>query len=504
MLLYTELPESEYCCRDIEISIGDRYTVNPCSTRVSAVPYNTTWPGTQRFDDQTEIAYFFSFTTDEATEIKVKMNRDFEKAVVRPLSRNITPEISGRVVSFAVPGEGHYVLECDDYHNALHIFVNAPFKQPDNETLVFKNGVHYIGIMRLEDNQEVFIEDGAVSYGGFTAVNKENITICGGGIIDGSYESRHTDTRTNPNMHFSRTCPDMDITKDMSVLEKALYGDKMLGGALRFYNCKNIKVCGPVIRDTCTYGLIAAGCTNVCIENLKLIGMWKYNSDGIDIFNSKDVEIKNCFIRTFDDSIVLKGIKGWDSYNVEDISVYNCVVWCDWGRNLEIGAETTADMYNNIIFSDCDLIHGTHAMMDIQHFGRAKIKNVAFKNIRCEYNKNQLPLKHQSDLNMKYSDVDKRNTQQPLLMFAGNAFGNGVDMFSGDTEKGSVSGVIFDGIYIITDGEVCMPKSKFVGADETHRIDGVVIKNVYFNGKKLQSKEDANISFNEFSEVVFM
>lgn len=501
MLSYTKLPESEYCCRDIEISIGGRYIVNPCSTRVSAVPYNTVWPGVQRPDEQTETAYFFSFTTDEPTEIKVKLNCEFERAVVRPLAHNIVHEIAENVVSFTVPGAGHYVLECDDFHNALHIFVNAPIEQPDSETLVFKNGVHYIGVMRLEDNQKIFIEDGAVIYGGFTAVNKENISICGGGIIDGSYESRYSDTRTNPNMYFSKTCYDMDVTKDMSILEKALYGDKMLSGALRFYNCKNIKVCGPVLRDTCTYGVIAAACTNVCIENLKIIGMWKYNTDGIDIFNSKDVEIKDCFIRTFDDSIVLKGIRGWDSCNIENINVHNCVVWCDWGRCLEIGAETTADMYSNVVFSDCDLIHGTEVMMDIQNTGRAHIKNVVFKNIRCEYNKNQLPPKMQNDLNLKYQDMDKRNTKQPQLMFIKNKYD--ADKYSNDTEKGRVTGVIFDDIYVLADPEVEMPKSNFVGADEAHRLEGIVIKNVHFNGEKLDCTTDANISFNEFCEVEF-
>ena len=186
---------------------------------------------------------------------------------------------------------------------------------------------------------------------------------------------------------------------------------------------------------------------------------------------------------------------------MENINVHNCVVWCDWGRNLEIGAETTADMYNNIIFSDCDLIHGTHVMMDIQHRGRAYIKNVVFENIRCEYNENQLPAKYQHDLNLKYTHLDKRNSEQPQLMVISNNYD--ADMFSNDTEKGCVNGVIFDDIYVLADTEVEMPASNFVGADEAHRLDGVVIKNVYFNGNKLDTMTDANIILNEFCDVQF-
>ena len=502
MLSYTELPKSEYRCEDIEVSIGGKYNINPCRTRVSAVPYNRVWPGMQRCDDQTEEAYFFSYTADEPAEIEVKLSKVFETAVVRPLSKGIIAEASGKVIKFTIPGEGHYVLETDDFHNALHIFVNSPMNQPDGKTLVFKNGVHHIGVMQLESNQKVFIEDGAVIYGGFTAIDKENICIYGGGIIDGSYESRYSDTRTNPNMHYAKSCFDMDVTEDMSVLEKTLYDEKMLSGALRFYNCRNVEVCGPVIRDTCTYGMIAAACTNVCVNNLKLVGMWKYNTDGIDIFNSRNVVIKNCFIRTFDDSIVLKGIKGWDSRNMENVFVKNCVVWCDWGRSLELGAETNADLYENIVFSDCDLIHGTHVMLDIQNTGRACIKNVTFNNIRCEYNKNQLLSLYQHDLNLNYPNMDKTNTQQPKLMFISNSYDG--DRFGGDVEKGSVSSITFNDIYVIADSEVKMPISEFIGVDEAHRLDGIAVKNVYFNGKRLDSISDANITFNEFCELKFV
>ena len=97
--------------------------------------------------------------------------------------------------------------------------------------------------------------------------------------------------------------------------------------------------------------------------------------------------------------------------------------------------------------------------------------------------------------------MDKKNTQQPKLMVIENNFG--ADIFSSDTKKGYVSEVIFNDIYIIADEKVEMPESNFTGTDETHRIDGVVIKNLYFNGKKVQCLIDAKISFNEFCEVEF-
>lgn len=60
----------------------------------------------------------------------------------------------------------------------------------------------------------------------------------------------------------------------------------------------------------------------------------------------------------------------------ENILVERCVIWCDWGRALEIGAETNAPEYRNIIFRDCDIIHGSSVMMDIQHHNRAEIHHI--------------------------------------------------------------------------------------------------------------------------------
>jgi polygalacturonase len=45
-------------------------------------------------------------------------------------------------------------------------------------------------------------------------------------------------------------------------------------------------------------------CDNVIIYKIKLIGLWRNNTDGIHPENSKNMTIKNCFVRAFDDAIV--------------------------------------------------------------------------------------------------------------------------------------------------------------------------------------------------------
>ena len=71
-------------------------------------------------------------------------------------------------------------------------------------------------------------------------------------------------------------------------------------------------IAGVTARDSATFAYILADCDRVNCEWFKTIGMWRYNSDGIDTFNSRYIRIAHGFLRDFDDCIVLKGIKGWD------------------------------------------------------------------------------------------------------------------------------------------------------------------------------------------------
>ena len=73
---------------DYQVWVNDE----PCQVRacrVSAMPFNRTWPGRQRPLEQTEIASFVSFSADEEVVLRVKCRRAFRQALVRPLSRGI-------------------------------------------------------------------------------------------------------------------------------------------------------------------------------------------------------------------------------------------------------------------------------------------------------------------------------------------------------------------------------------------------------------------------------
>ncbi len=480
MLLIHHPPEGERTCEDFKVSVCGEKTV-PYFARVSAIPYNTVWPGRQRPEEQTEIASFIGFEADGPVYIELEAWKDFADCTVRPLSKNIRPDTNGRRIAFTLNEPGQYTVELDGFHRALHIFFDPisifGVDRSDADVLYYGPGIHRVGKVELNDNQTAYIDAGAVVYGSFTAINKSNVRIVGYGVVDGSEEVRTSETGL-----LAYSFEGVDLT-DEKALRELLRKNAVLDGCVRLYNCSDSSVEGVTLRDSATFALIMAGCTGCRCDRVKTIGMWRYNSDGIDLFNCRGCRIENCFLRDFDDCIVLKGIKGWDKNNMEDITVRGCTVWCDWGRALEIGAETCADEYRNILFENCDIIRCAHYYLDIQNGDRAWVHDVVFRDIRCEYSRYALPPVYQHDMNAPYP-VPKE-PYVPALIASPIYDGP----WSEDHILGRTSDVLYQNIFVLADNGLGVPGLEFGGPDEAHANRRIMIDGVFFNGRRLGKAE---------------
>ncbi|HEY4937231.1 MAG TPA: glycosyl hydrolase family 28 protein, partial [Puia sp.] len=245
--------------------------------RVSAMPVDVS-QALNRPLEQTEIAAFCYFEVDHEKTITVKSAADIKTVVIRPLSMHIKPVIRGNEISFKLYKPCQIVVEVNGWHKALHLFANPSEKKPFSKTgkndLYFGPGVHYPGVIFAKSNQTIYIASGAVVHGAISGKNISNLNVRGEGILDGSLFRRNIDTMTN---------------------------------ILVFVNCRNVSVSGIILRDPPAWTFMTFECMDVTIDNIKLIGMWRYNSDGIDLLNSSNVEIKNSFVRAFDDCITIKG-----------------------------------------------------------------------------------------------------------------------------------------------------------------------------------------------------
>ncbi len=477
MLRIHHLPEGEKTVSTFDVSLNGEKTL-PWFCRVSAMPYNTVWPGYQRPLEQTEIASFVSFEMDEPITVCLTADHNFGEVVVRPLSKGIQPQIKGRTITFTITQCGPYTVETDGWHQALHLFANPVtdfgVDKNDPNVLYFGPGIHEIGSLELNDNQTLFVDGGAVLYGSVAALHKKNVRIVGYGVIDGSREVRDNSTQL-----ITWELIEKINLRDEATLRTHLSERKVLEGCVHLYSCTDCEIAGVIARDSATFAYIVANCEHVNCEWFKTIGMWRYNSDGIDLFNSRYVRIAHGFLRDFDDCIVLKGIKGWDSVNQHHILVTGCTVWCDWGSALEIGAETNADEYHDILWEDCDIIHAAHVFMRIHNTDRAHVHHMLYKNIRCEYSRYDLAPIYQSDMNKPYDEV--RRHGEPTLIASPIYDGP----YSNDHILGQTDDVRYEDIVIFSDDDALTPACHFGSQDEVHCNRRITLNNITLNRRRL-------------------
>ncbi len=443
---------------------ADGINIDVYSCDVSAYPFNRVWEGKQRDKSQAEKASFAMLGSDGEVTLKIKPAKVSSEVCVRPDSKKIQATLENDTATLVLPGPGQYSVEFGSFHNSITIFVN-PEKEFDvdkenRDVLYFPAGVHIFDKrIELEDNQTVFIDEGAVVYGSLNATDKKNIKILGYGILDNSRMKRANEIN------------------GCAILDKN--APENTGNPIFLNRCENVAIEGITIVDSSGWNIYLDGCKDIVVDNIKLIGQWRYNADGCDFCNCTNGVLKNSFLRNFDDCVTVKGFKLNNNLPVENIFVDNCVLWCDWGRALEVGAETSAPYMENITFKNCDIIHGDAAMLDIQQGDRADIKNIHFEDIRIEYTGEEKRPRIQESDSHTYIDEGEKYYPIPIVIQSG------VTMWSIDTKAGSMSDIYFKNISISTKNGQIPQGSRIMPYEKQSRIENIYFENITVNGKKV-------------------
>ncbi len=378
--------------------------------------------------DQAAFAYF---DMRQPVAITVLCPEPIASARILPSSLKIVPSIDGRRLAFSLAEPRPVTIEVNgNWVGALHLFANPPeadAPQPDDPNVIyFGPGVHEVEGVRVASGQTVYVAAGAVVKGTgdrrgpvFT-LEGEHIAIRGRGIIDGSL------------------CP----THSRNLL---------------FIRGKDISVEGVILRDSSVWTIPVRRSDRVTVRNVKLLG-YRANSDGIDVCNSRDVLIEDCFIRTLDDLIVVKADKGQGATG--RITARKCVLWNEVAHALSVGAEIREDV-DDVLFEDCDVIHdkGREWTLRVFHCDSARVSNVRFENIRIE--------------------------ESPRLI----SLWIGTFVWTRDPERGHIQNVTFKDIDAVADPL----RIELTGFDETHQVSDVAFENVRVNGENLtRSQVKAN------------
>jgi len=145
----------------------------------------------------------------------------------------------------------------------------------------------------------------------------------------------------------------------------------------------NLEVSGITIRGASHWTIVPRNSRNVTVRNVKICGSRVQNDDGINPCNSQDVRITDCFIRSDDDCIAMKGLDLSAANNhVERITVENCILWCDRARIFLLGHESRAAFMRDITLRNLDIIHYSMTPFLFEPGEEMRLQQVAVEDIR--------------------------------------------------------------------------------------------------------------------------
>lgn len=288
---------------------------------------------------------FANFDLAAPGQVRIESAQSLSHAVIRPEYSDLTVRVESEhvmTVAFKIPRQ--VSIEPDGKNSPLLLFANPPddVVPPGPSVVYFGPGVHDAGKITLTNNQTLYLAADAVVKGGIMA-SGQNIRITGRGILDSS---------------------------DYAWQQGPTPGVITLRGT-------NLEVSGITIRGASHWTVVPRGCRHVVIRNLKICGSRVQNDDGIDPCNSQDVLITDCFIRSDDDCVALKGLdRSATNNNVEGVTVTNCVLWCDRARIFLLGHESRADFMRDIVLTDLDIIHFSMTPFLFQPGEEMRLENV--------------------------------------------------------------------------------------------------------------------------------
>ncbi len=318
---------------------------------------------------------FATFEMREGSTVDVEVTPlfTFKKYSILPDKYGIKSNRSGNSIHFKLSDSQaklSFVFE-DNYKNTtLHLFANpiddnAPTESTE-DIIYFGPGYHFLTeTIQPKNNQTVYIANGAVVNGGIYIGDKENVNVCGSGVL----------------------------VRDE--------GSQSGWRGIRVIDSKDVNISGVTvnINKSAEWSTEIRRSADVNINNYKVVSPQWASTDAIDIVNSQRITVEDCFLRATDDTITLKGLD-WDKTDIstlkpsiKTIKVKSSILWNECNNAMVVGEETFAKGYEDIIFEDIDVIfsyddgnaHGNlldRAAISIVNYHGANMENITWDNIR--------------------------------------------------------------------------------------------------------------------------
>ena len=401
-----------------------------------------------RFDCKGKVKLVVT-TQFDLNDVKVLANKDIDWSVK-----------DNRLI---IKSDGPFkaVIEPNSRIKPLLLFADEPeARRPvGDQVRYFAPGVHNVGVLTVTDDQVIYLDEGAVVNGAIHATGK-NIMICGHGVLSGASYPR-----------LEGPC------------ESLLLADRCTGLIVR-----DVTFTAPW-----WWTVYLVNCDDVLIDNIKILNSNMINDDAIDIANSRNVVVRNSFIRCQDDVIAVKGMDQ-NGLPCENILVEGCMLWNDWANIIRIGYECDAPYMKNIVLRNCDIVHYAFRYKEPERFwantifflqpsNNMLISDLLFEDIRVHADGPIVFLKASSDICVgpailglqpqNYSHVYAIADLSKYKYSAG----------------GSLKNVVFRNISVDGDPSAFCGDIYIKGNSETENIGTIDFENVTFFGKPVNASE---------------
>ena len=378
------------------------------------------------------------------------------EAKVTPQAYNVTPTINGSTITFDLEYPTSYTVEYNNQtEKVVHIFANPleedvpdPTNLPE-DMIYIGPGVYKSDAIPVQSNTTLYIAGGAVVFGQIRAGAVDNVTIRGRGIISGEIYPR---TKAS-----EFTIP------------------------FEFQHSTNISLEGLTFLDPAGWAINAYFIDGLEIDNIKIVTA-RGNGDGISLQSCKNAVVKNSFVRSWDDSLV---VKNYSRGTTENIRFENMILWTDLAQSMEIGYETYGETIDNVVFNNITILHNFHKpALSIHNADDARITNIVFSNITIE------------DAQMK-GDNAKETYDDFLIDFQ---ILYNLEWTKSGQNRGTISNVTVNNLLVL-DGHEDL-NTKIAGFDSQHKVSNVKFQNITLFGKKVTKAVDLKASVNQFTDNI--
>jgi len=345
-----------------------------------------------------------SYTTIQVRDadfpLRVKIGSNslaLTNAIVLPATLGITPTLAGGTFSATLTKTGAYTFLFNNASQecALTLFVRSHLDEAaeiaeyrrlygTNGVIVFEPGVHVLDYLNVTNNNTiVYLRAGSLLVANHT-LDIDN---------DADRASKADPQALAASNGAIHRFPFLSARgrQNVKVLGRGTIDFTRLDwherNGMAFDYCTDIEIRGITLVNPAEWAVTSYRVANLKIGEVTIFGH-RTNSDGINVCNSRNAVVSDCFARTGDDLFSVKTLGGDSTAVCENVTFQNCVGWAGKARCYGITGEVERDV-RNITFRDCAVIYRDAtwdnnrlgSLVVIVENGGAAISNVTFENI---------------------------------------------------------------------------------------------------------------------------